>query len=161
MKCAKRKLTSPVLIKKEKNLLSILKMSNEEKNALHEILLANRAVQLHVVDQFCEHFIPPPVPTRLNSIFNPEFANGKTFEEVLVECDRLLKDLVVTPEQAKEAERLTLKQRKSHFWKDVRIGYCTGSNIYQICRTNVEKPSVSLIKKICFPGKALSTPAIM
>ncbi len=75
-------------------------MNDEEKNALNEVLLANRAVQLQVVDQFCENFIPPPVPTRLNSILNPDFASGKTFEEILIECDRMLNYLVVTPEQA-------------------------------------------------------------
>ena len=161
MKCAKRKIQNPVLIKKQEKMLKIEKMSMEEKAALNQVLLENRAVQFHVVDQFCDNFIPPSLPTRLNSIFNPRFATGKTYEEIVLECNRLLKDLLVTPEQSKEAERLTVKQRKSHFWNDVRIGYCTGSSMYQICRTDINKPSISLIKKICFPGKTLTTPAIL
>jgi hypothetical protein len=133
-------------------------MNDEEKNALNEILLKNRAVQLHVVDKFADHFVPKKIPVRLISIYNPDFANGKNYEEIVEECDRLQREvLFVTEEQAIEAERLTLKQRKSHFWLDIRIGYCTGSLIYQICHTNLSKPSISLIKRICFPGKQLST----
>jgi hypothetical protein len=81
----------------------------------------------------------------------------KNREEVWAECHRLKEELMVTREQALEAERLTVHQRKSHFWLDIRIVYCTGSLIYQICRTDPAKPSISFIKKICFPGKPLST----
>ena len=115
LKCSKKKDLSPAAVFKEKRLLSIKKMDAEEKSALNEVLLANKAVQLHVVNDFCHHFIPPSLPTRLTSIYNRDFAE-KTREEVWAECHRLKEELMVTREQALEAERLTVHQRKSHFF---------------------------------------------
>lgn len=128
-------------------------MNYKDKEALNEILLKNKAVQLHVVNQFCGSFIPPPLPTRLSSLYDPVFASGKTFEDILQECSRWKKELNVTVDQSCEAEKLTIKQRKSQFWRDIRIGYCTESVMYQVCHTSISNPSLSLIKGICYPGK--------
>lgn len=159
MKCAQKK-KSPAAKKKESKLLSISRMNDGEKNELLSVLLENRAVQLHVVNEFSHHFIPPSLPTRLNSLYNPEFANGKSFEEILAECRRLKENLVVTREEAKQAEKLTIKQSATHYWHEARLGYCTASSMRQVCRTDVQKPSTSLIKKICFRGKPIRNAAI-
>jgi hypothetical protein len=91
-------------------------MNEEDKNALNEILLKNRAVQLHVMDPFSGNFVPKEIPVRLISINKQDFAKGKSYEKIVAECDRLQREvLFVTKEQAIEVERLTLKQRKCHF----------------------------------------------
>jgi hypothetical protein len=68
------------------------------------------------MDTFYGNFVPKEIPVRLISINKQDFAKGKSYEKVVAECDRLQREvLFVTKEQAIEVERLTLKQRKSHF----------------------------------------------
>lgn len=57
-------------------------MSEEEIVALNDVLLENKAVELHLVNAFADSFTPKPIPTRLTSLFKPSFKNGKTFQEI-------------------------------------------------------------------------------
>jgi hypothetical protein len=60
--------------KEKGNYSSIQNMNEEDNNALNEILLKKRAVQLHVMDTFSDNFVPKEIPVRLISIYNPDFA---------------------------------------------------------------------------------------
>lgn len=57
----------------------------------------------------------------------------------------------MTDEQAKVAELLTREQAKCKLWYQLRAGRVTASNFKAASRTAISKPSVSLIKKICYP----------
>lgn len=48
-------------------------------------------------------------------------------------------------------EKSTIEQASSSLWYRFRAGRITASNFKSVCRTSVEHPSVSLIKRICFP----------
>lgn len=64
---------------------------------------------------------------------------GKTFK---MEIDRNM---------ALEIESRTQEQRKSAEWYRQRIGRVTASIFKNVCNTTIEKPSLSLIKLICYP----------
>uniref|UniRef100_A0A6P7H9S3 Uncharacterized protein LOC114349228 n=1 Tax=Diabrotica virgifera virgifera TaxID=50390 RepID=A0A6P7H9S3_DIAVI len=65
----------------------------------------------------------------------------------------------VTQNIRREIEDKTQDQRKCAEWYRQRTGRVTASIFKDVCRTNVEKPSFSLIKSICYPRK-ISTRAI-
>ena len=66
----------------------------------------------------------------------------------------------LTEEQADFTENATEQQRNSLLWKDMRIGTITASIVYDALHTNIDKPSASVIKTICTPGKKLNVPEI-
>lgn len=47
----------------------------------------------------------------------------------------------------------TKKQSKSMDWYKYRAGRITALNFKAVCRTSIEKPSLSIIKNICYPVK--------
>lgn len=48
-------------------------------------------------------------------------------------------------------EEATRGQNRNKEWFVHRAGRITASNLYAVCHTKVDKPSVSLIRKICYP----------
>lgn len=70
--------------------------------------------------------------------------------------------LDLTEDEIQKVEKITRKQRKSKNWILLRAGRITASVFKQSVRTDCKKPSISLIKKICYPeqNKAFS-PAIL
>lgn len=52
-----------------------------------------------------------------------------------------------------EVETLTRKQSKSKSWFSYRAGRITASNFKSVCHTKIESPSVSLLKRICYPSE--------
>lgn len=52
-------------------------------------------------------------------------------------------------------QKETIKQSKSYNWFKLRAGRITASKFKSACATSTEKPSLSLIKGICYPPKML------
>ena len=50
-------------------------------------------------------------------------------------------------------ESQTRSQSKSQKWYELRAGRITASVMKEACRTNLDIPSLSLIKKICYRVK--------
>ena len=48
-------------------------------------------------------------------------------------------------------EELTRLQSKCHLWGIHRAGRITASNMKSVLCTSCDKPSLSLIKKLCYP----------
>lgn len=48
-------------------------------------------------------------------------------------------------------EQITMNQSNCNLWYSLRAGRITASNFKSVCRTPVKSPSVSLIKRICYP----------
>lgn len=59
----------------------------------------------------------------------------------------------INEEQYTAIEKQTREQQKSREWFHQRAGRVTASIFKSVCKTNVEKPSISLIKKIYYPQK--------
>ena len=56
-----------------------------------------------------------------------------------------------TIDKVKQLASITTDQSKSKFWFHYRAGWITASRLRQVTHTSVTKPSVSLIKSICYP----------
>lgn len=57
-------------------------------------------------------------------------------------------------------EKYTREQKKSKWWMIFRVGRITASVLKEVCCTSVTKPSISLVKKICYPEQTyFSTPS--
>ena len=67
-------------------------------------------------------------------------------------CNEIYDGVTVTVVQAKLAEEETRKQSSNKIWFDQRPGRVTASKIYSVLHTNQSKPSVSVMKSICYPG---------
>lgn len=48
-------------------------------------------------------------------------------------------------------EKDTRGQFRSNKWFSFRAGRCTASNAKAICRTSLTQPSISLVRKVCYP----------
>lgn len=57
----------------------------------------------------------------------------------------------VNESQRAEIELSTRQQSKNKKWFLLRAGRITASNLKDICHTKITKPSVSLLKRVCYP----------
>lgn len=62
-------------------------------------------------------------------------------------------DFSVSDEQQINVFLETLSQSKKHSWFQFRSGRITASKLKSACVTSLEKPSLSVIKNICYPVK--------
>ena len=59
--------------------------------------------------------------------------------------------------QTSQVERLaslTAKQSQSRDWYRFRAGTITASKFHAVVHTQIESPSVSLLKDVCYPGRS-------
>lgn len=67
----------------------------------------------------------------------------------------------LTDDDIKFIENLTVTQSESWHWGKFRVGRVTGSTFKKACVTNLAKPAISTIMRICYPEKTMfSSPAI-
>lgn len=108
---------------------------------------------LSVTDPFAAkraEILPKNLPKLLTDFFNLDYCNLS-----LEDLRKIHLDLSITPEQQKSIEKLTLKQSSSLNWYNYRGGRITASKFKSACATSISKPSVSLIKMICYPSKVI------
>ena len=90
------------------------------------------------------------MPKTISSLYMEEKV-GSTHEE-LVECAKsAIQSYHITEEEICNLENATQLQSKCRLWSIHRAGRITASNFKCAVRTNPDKPSVSLVKKICYP----------
>ena len=134
---------------------NVRQMNEVEKNAFREFLLKNRAVQLQVINDkgFYKNFAPPFLPLHFGCLYNKTMV-GKSYEEVIEECEKLLDGplLHCSQEQADNVNLWTVGQKKTKLWDTYRAGRCTASNAKNIVTSNLNDPALWLIKKCCYPA---------
>ena len=74
-----------------------------------------------------------------------------SYTELLDRCNQCFNDIKVTPAQVKIVEESTRSQAKSKIWFQQRSGCITAYKLKAAVRTNVARPSRSLIMSICYP----------
>ena len=84
----------------------------------------------------------------LTDLLDPACINEQ-FSVVEEKCK--IVEIKVTSDQAITVEKETRVQSNCKAWFRFRSGRVTASRIKSACRTNLEKPSVSLIKAVCYP----------
>lgn len=101
----------------------------------------------------------PSLPTVFSSFFDP--LNARLSEtELQTKCEEILRTITVSHEESHNVEKLTREQSLCTQWFQFREGRLTASKFYDICHTNVQRPSVSLIKGIMHYVPNIETPAI-
>lgn len=86
----------------------------------------------------------------LSSLYNKNFTNF-SLEELRNESVTVFENLKISESDAYSIERLTTKQSNSDLWYEQRAGRITASNMRSALHTSIKDPSLSLIKKICYP----------
>ena len=66
-------------------------------------------------------------------------------------CEQLYSTYTIIEEQSCAIELHTRSQSKSKMWYQQRAGRVTASKLHSVIRTNLHKPSVSLLKSVCYP----------
>ena len=89
------------------------------------------------------------LPTNLDGLYSEQLSS-MSFTELLTKADEVFREMSCSKEQAVNVEKSTREQRNSKLWTKMRAGRITASNFHQMCHTNPAKPSLSLIKQICY-----------
>lgn len=90
------------------------------------------------------------MPLLLRSLTCPE-AQSENLQELIQRAENFVVDLSVTPEMVQHVEEMTRQQSSCTDWYAYRAGRVTASEMKNVCSTNIANPSVSLVKKICYP----------
>ena len=88
------------------------------------------------------------VPRPLTSLHKSDYIKLE-YNDLLNVCEKV--SLEFTSEMAKSVELETRLQSKSKLWFKFRAGRVTASRMKAVCRTDINHPSQSLIKSICYP----------
>lgn len=111
------------------------------------------AVILRVTDPFASkraETLPKNLPKLLPDFFNVDYCNLS-----IGELRKITIDISITSDQQNAVEQLTRKQSASSHWYNYRAGRVTASKFKSACSTSISKPSLSLIKTICYPSKVI------
>lgn len=81
---------------------------------------------------------------------------SKSYSELMSMARKI--DLSLTDEQIQCIEEATRNQSEEQNWYLQRAGRITASKFKAVCRTSKKKPSLSLVKSICYPTKLKFAP---
>ncbi|KAH9379204.1 hypothetical protein HPB48_016313 [Haemaphysalis longicornis] len=86
----------------------------------------------------------------LHRIYEPS-AQDLSCTEVEQRCDQVYDSLDLNDKAVGSIEARTRKQSMSRQWYDYRAGRITASAQYDVCHTKLDRPSLSLVKRIFYP----------
>ena len=114
----------------------------------------HKPVLLSLVNGFNDDFVPLYVkgilPQPLTALYDQKYEE-MPFPEIIKACEALYDTVTITPEQANTVELKTRGQSKCKLWYEQRAGHITASILRKVLHTDFSKPSVSLLKSICYP----------
>lgn len=107
-----------------------------------------------LVTENSSNFIPAALkitlPKPIGSLFKIDLM-GSTLSELIQKSNELYSQISVTVEQQEAISSLTANQSDSKNWFRYRAYRITASKFKSVLRTSIDKPSLSLIKQICYP----------
>ena len=89
-------------------------------------------------------------PEPLLTLYSPA-AGLLSFEDLLTMASQI--QVTVTQDMAVNVEENTRGHVNTENWHKYRAGRITASNMRAACHTDIARPSLVLIKKICYPSK--------
>lgn len=117
--------------------------------------LQQSPIALSCFSKYCDRFIPtnlPPtkakVPPNLRTLYDSKNA-AKSNVEIETMAKAMLDKVNVSPEEIVYVESQTRKQAGCALWHELRCGRITASTAYDVLHTDHDKPSSSLIMRIC------------
>ncbi len=134
----------------------------DDLSSLLPVLHKHRAVCMSTMDAYYHSYADPVQPAVMpkplqDRLRDPHFDQAP-LSVLLQHCETVKDIAAVTKEQADMIRAHTKQQHKASAWYGVRAGRVTASNIHDVVATNIEKPAVSTVKKICYPTALLTTP---
>lgn len=106
-------------------------------------------------DQFAQSSDQLPLP--LQTIFSTKHLQLNYVQLLGLAKDYIPKSLTIN--QQEHLEELTRLQSKSKLWFKYRAGRITGSQVYQVVRTDPHKPALSTVSTVCYPEACQFTSA--
>ena len=85
----------------------------------------------------------------LSSLFQSDCLQ-MPYTDLLVKCEDVFQQLMITEQQCKNIEASTRTQAHSKLWFRFRAGRVTASKFKAACHTDLSQPSPSLVKSICY-----------
>lgn len=133
---------------------SVTPPTEEELEAFHA-KLADAGVKpaLFMVHPKYSAMFEPPCsnePLLLRDLTSPE-AHCEDLPALIRRAEKTVTELSISEEMVKSVEQCTREQSKCAKWYAYRAGRITASVMKNVCSTNVNEPSMSLLKKICYP----------
>ena len=130
----------------------------EEIATFHKSLSQSgtKSAVLSLLPQYCDKYTPRAekgtLPKPLTDLYSKKYFDITTFSELLGECEGICTQVTYISEQhCKMVEEVTRNQGGSKMWHVYRAGRVTASNFKSAVHTSPDKPSTSLILKICYP----------
>ena len=154
----KRKLDDMINISESTEEVSILANDSKPTDSEMEQFFANLSLCetkpgiLSLIPKYSDAYVPKlslcTLPQPLTSLHKSDYMKLE-YNDLLNVCEKV--SLEFTSEMAKSVELETRLQSKSKLWFKFRAGRVTASRMKAVCRTDINHPSQSLIKSICYP----------
>ena len=128
----------------------------EQQDFFHQISKEQnkKPIVLSVIEPFSNDFVlsSDHLPKLLQYLYKPEYLDSDHTELVKIGegyQSRLSEEM--SQEMVDHLEQLTRTQAMSKEWFKYRAGRITASRFKQVLCTNLHRPSLSLLKSICYP----------
>ena len=110
----------------------------------------SKSIVLSIVPPFNNEFLPKKtnLPDAVTALYREEYMD-LDYIELLEKCHNT--QMSITEAECRAIEKETRNQAESKVWFAQRAGRITASKLKAACRTDISKPSKSLIKQICYP----------
>ena len=129
--------------------------TQEEFNSFFTGLSASHKQSiLSITSGFSDSYVPlcmrGTIPKPLNELYNHEYV-GLSYPELLTTCEAVFQNYSITGEMAANVEKHTRDHFRSKVWYQQCAGHVTASKLKAAVCTNMNQPSVSLIRSVCYP----------
>ena len=147
---------TPSTSKSMKNKIDTPKPSDSEFSDFLSKLFHNneQTAVLKVSKKYSKEFIPKSlsddIPVFFSNLFDPSLSQATLCElKNIIESNCL--NITVNKNQVRAVEEATRGQANNNLWFNLRTGRITASIMKSACRTDINKPSLALLKSICHP----------
>ena len=90
------------------------------------------------------------MPITVSSFYMDDKVNS-TYSELVNAAHTVMSSYKVSDEEIHNLQEETQLQSKCRLWSIYRAGRITASNFKPAVQTDPDKPSISLVKKLCYP----------
>lgn len=146
--------TGPKASKSEKVKESNTSQADEnEMNSLFEKLHSSGVGNaiLSIIPHYNASFreVEVTLPCKFDKLYSEDLKE-LSIDELLKQSAEFCESLKLSADEVLTIERCTRDQINSNNWKKMRFGRITASKVFQITRTSVSRPAMSLLKDICY-----------
>ena len=119
---------------------------------------------MSVVPEYCTDFKDPVdpvvIPRSLRNLRNRN-CDAMDKDDLMIYCESVFDRVQISEEEAINVERGTREQHRTPSWFAARAGGITSSQMPSVCTLRMEKPAISTVTSVCYPGqKKINAPAV-